>query len=241
MSPTAAAHGDFPHPFVAVDVVLVAVREGRLETLVVAREDEKPRGWALAGAFVGVDESVEAAAARVVREKLGLRRKPRLWALEPFGEVRRDPRRRVISLPHVALVDPHRFAERKPRGPQPVAVATVSVDPLRVHVRGEPTRLVFDHMQMLEAAVEHLAERVDLGDDKVLRDLLPDRFPVRRLQEVHDALRGTSSNKDSFRRRMAPRLQDTGERESGVDHRPATLFSWAPFDEARSSSRRRSK
>lgn len=232
---------DFPHPFVAVDVVLVAVREGRLETVVLERRDEEPRGWALPGAFVRIDESVEDAAARVVREKLGLRRKPRLWALEPFGKVHRDKRRRVISLPHVALVEPDRFEGRKPKGPQPVEVATVDVDPLRVGVRGQPTRLVFDHMQMLEAAVEHLAERVELGDDKVLRDLLPERFPVRRLQEVHDALRGTASNKDSFRRRMAPRLRPTGERESGVDHRPATLFSWAPFDEEDRSSRRRSR
>ena len=60
-----------------------------------------------------------------------------------------------------------------------------------------------------------------------MRDqLLPSRFTLRALQEVHEAVLGRALNKDSFRRRMlqSGRVKATGKREAGVGHRPAELY-----------------
>jgi 8-oxo-dGTP diphosphatase len=56
--------------------------------------------------------------------------------------------------------------------------------------------------------------------------LLPERFTLRQLQQVHETILANPLNKDSFRRRMLASglLEATGEREQDVDHRPAELY-----------------
>ena len=63
-----------------------------------------PRRWALPGGFVGIDESLDDAAARVLRDKAGLT--VFIEQLFTFGSPSRDPRTRVISVAYYALVDP---------------------------------------------------------------------------------------------------------------------------------------
>jgi 8-oxo-dGTP diphosphatase len=60
--------------------------------------------------------------------------------------------------------------------------------------------------------------------------LLPDRFTLRQLQDVHEAILGVPLNKPAFRRRMLDKgwLAATGERETGASFRPAELFRFEP-------------
>ncbi|TGS95194.1 NUDIX hydrolase, partial [Mesorhizobium sp. M8A.F.Ca.ET.213.01.1.1] len=60
----------FQRPSVAVDLVLLGLRDGR-PTVLLLRRDQHPHAgrWALPGGFVGIDESLDAVAARVLREK----------------------------------------------------------------------------------------------------------------------------------------------------------------------------
>ena len=77
---------------VAVDVALIAVDDGALRTLVVSRDEHPFKGqWALPGAFVGVEESLEAAARRALASKVGLEGLF-LEQLYTFGQPARDPR-----------------------------------------------------------------------------------------------------------------------------------------------------
>ena len=64
---------DFPPLAVTVDLVLLTVREGRLAVLLQRRGEEPHKGdRALPGGFVGVDESLDAAAQRILADKAGL-------------------------------------------------------------------------------------------------------------------------------------------------------------------------
>src|SRR5262249_6194487 len=88
---------EFPHASVAVDVALLTVARGALQALLVRRGEHPHRGrWALAGGFVGMRESLEDAAARVLARRTGLSG-IFLEQLFTFGDVGRDPRTRVIS------------------------------------------------------------------------------------------------------------------------------------------------
>jgi 8-oxo-dGTP diphosphatase len=99
----------FDRPSVAVDVILLSAMEGELYTLVVRRTDHPAKGrWALPGTFVAMNESLEAAAARALSEKVGLEG-TFIEQLYTFGEPKRDPRTRVISVAYYALVDGRRF------------------------------------------------------------------------------------------------------------------------------------
>src|SRR5262245_12970518 len=89
---------EFAHPSVTVDVAPMATGDGALHVLLVRRADHPAKGkWALAGGFVGMKESLDAAAERVLATKAGLSG-IFLEQLYTFGEVDRDPRTRVITV-----------------------------------------------------------------------------------------------------------------------------------------------
>src|SRR5262245_46784595 len=95
----------YEHPSVAVDVALVAVADGALRTLLLRRPEPPQRGrWALPGTFVRMDEPLEATAARALATKVGVEG-VYLEQLYTFGAPRRDPRTRVITVAHYALID----------------------------------------------------------------------------------------------------------------------------------------
>jgi len=214
----------FDRPSVAVDVALFTVADGVLRALVVERTEPPQRGsWALPGAFVGLDESLEDAARRALETKAGVG-EVFLEQLYTFGAPTRDPRTRVISVTYYALVDPERLADAELRrvrvpwdGESGGAVEVMSAS-------GEPVPLAFDHAEILGQAVKRLRGKLDYSP--IGFQLLPERFTLRRLQDVHETILGKAVNKDSFRRRMlaSGQLEPTGEREGDVEHRPAELY-----------------
>jgi 8-oxo-dGTP diphosphatase len=64
----------FPHPHLTVDVVLLTLREGALHAVLVRRDEAPFAGrWVLPGGFVHLTDTLDAAAARVLETKVGLR------------------------------------------------------------------------------------------------------------------------------------------------------------------------
>ena len=189
--------------------------------------------WALPGGFVGIDEGLEAAAARVLARKTGLEA-VFVEQLYTFGDPGRDPRTRVISVAYYALVDFARFAEAARRS-DGLAVGRISVPwegetggPVELtDGAGEPLPLAFDHGEILGTAVKRLRGKLDYSP--VGFQLLPASFTLLELQRVHETVLARPLNKDSFRRRMlaSGQLEATGERQAEVDHRPAERYRFA--------------
>lgn len=233
----------FDRPSVAVDVALMTVDGGSLRALLIRRDEHPDRGrWALPGGFVRPDESLEVAARRVIADKAGLT-DIFVEQLYTFGAPGRDPRTRVISVAHYALVDPARLTPAIVSGAAGAAdrrLAPVTVDwsgeaggPAIAREEagddaGRPLPLAFDHADMLGLVVQRLRGKLDYAP--IGFELLPDRFTLRQLQSVHETILGRSLNVDSFRRRMlASRTLDaTGEREADTHHRPAELYRFDP-------------
>ncbi|WP_156679503.1 NUDIX hydrolase [Sphingomonas profundi] len=221
---------DHPRPALAVDVAIVAVIAGALQTLLVRRGEAPFAGhWSLPGGFVRIDETIEAAALRVLRDKADVTR-VHVEQLYTFGAVSRDPRMRVVSVGHIALLPPDRFAAiatggdvAQARVALPASGSAVALSP-----GGDPLPLAFDHAEILAATVQRLGGKLDWSD--VGFALLPPEFTLRQLQDVHEALAGRSLNKPAFRRRMIDRgwLEPTGRREAEASHRPAELYRHRP-------------
>ena len=222
-------------PWIAgILVALLAVASGQLHALLVRRTEHPARGsWALPGGFVGIDESLDDAAERLLRTKAGLAG-VFLEQLYTFGDPDRDPRTRVITVAHYALVDRVQFESARDATRETIG-ARIEVPwvgetggPVEcITSEGVPLELAFDHADILGMAVKRI--RGKLGYTPIGFQLLPSRFSLRQLQEVHETVLGQPLNKDSFRRRMlaSGQLEATGDKQRDVGHRPAELYRFA--------------
>ena len=89
----------YPRPSLTVDCVVFGLDlvEKNLKILLIKRNLEPFKDkWALPGGFVTMDESLEEAAERELREESGLR-DIYLEQVYTFGAIDRDPRGRVVS------------------------------------------------------------------------------------------------------------------------------------------------
>ncbi|MBX2801446.1 MAG: NUDIX hydrolase [Myxococcales bacterium] len=220
----------FERPSLAVDVAVLTVARGALQALLVQRTEHPYLGaWGLPGGFVSMDESLSAAARRILREKGGLD-KVFIEQLYTFGDPVRDPRMRIVTVAYYALLDAgrlgHATAERR--------FFELRVDwegetggPVHPVEDGAELPLAFDHADILGMAVRRIRGKLDYTP--IGFQLLPETFTLRQLQHVHETVLGRRVNKDSFRRRMlaSGQLEATGEREQEVGHRPAELYQFA--------------
>jgi 8-oxo-dGTP diphosphatase len=209
-----------PRPALTVDCVVLAFEAGALSVLLIRRGLAPFLGsWALPGGFVRIDETLEEAARRELREETGL---PQVYLeeLRTFSRVDRDPRERVVSVAFVALV----------RGRSEQVKEGSDAAEARWFPLAALPPLAFDHGEILEAARERLRTR--LRTKPIGFELLPARFPLRALQELYEAVLGTPLDKRNFRKRVLSLgvLAETGEQEEGVPHRAAALYR---FDERR--------
>jgi 8-oxo-dGTP diphosphatase len=219
----------FARPSVAVDLVLLTMAEGSLAALLHQREDHPHKGdWSLPGSFVGIEEGLDAAARRVLATKAGIDT-AYLEQLYTFGAPARDPRMRIITIAYFALL-PADVLAAAVQDRSDLAIVPLHVpDEQGGHVTArrtgqEPLPLAFDHAEILGHAVRRLRGKLDYS--RIAFALLPPLFTLRALQDVHEAILGTTFGKPAFRRRMLDTgwIEGTGTRESGASFRPAELY-----------------
>jgi 8-oxo-dGTP diphosphatase len=209
---------EYPFVYLTVDVVVLSVRNGELCALVVKRGSPPFEGrWALPGGFVDPDEDLQRAALRELGEETGISgRGVRLQQLRAYGDPRRDPRHRVVSVAHLALL---------PADTATAAGDDASAAEWRPVARLLRSRLAFDHRRILADAVERLAD--DLEHSTVATSLLPREFTVSELRAVYETVWGQALDPGNFQRKVMSTdgfVVPTGAQTSGGLGRPAALF-----------------
>ena len=103
-------YGSHSRFYVSVDCIIFGLKEGKLSILLTRRAFEPEKGkWSLMGGFVRPDESVDAAAKRVLYELTGLH-DVYMRQVGAFGSIDRDPGERVVSVAYFALLDTSRLS-----------------------------------------------------------------------------------------------------------------------------------
>ncbi|MDO8425806.1 MAG: NUDIX domain-containing protein [bacterium] len=203
-------------PLVATDIVLFALRDDALQVVLIRRAMPPFAGkWALPGGFVLPDETIDHAAKRELAEETGMRIAGEyLEQLYTFGEVRRDPRARVISVAYLALMHGE---GAEPRGGSDAADATW-------FAIGSLPQLAFDHADIIAYALQRL--RYKLEYTNVLYAMLPEHFTLPDLQQAYETIMGAALDKRNFRKKIislgfVKPLQRWTQPEKG---RPAQLW-----------------
>ena len=209
----------YDRPSVTVDVVIFTLQERELHVLLVKRKRWPFEGrWAIPGGFINMDESLEQAARRELEEETGVR-DIYLEQLYTFGEPKRDPRTRVISVAYIALVS---------ADTQTLRVSEESIDVRWFPVRRLPGALAFDHDAILAAGLERLRSKLEYTT--LAFQLLPEIFSILELKHIYEQIWGEEGedeklDKGNFYRKIkdANILEDTGMRREGRG-RPTTLY-----------------
>lgn len=207
---------EYPRPALAVDCVVFGFDETELKVLLIRRGLDPFKGrWALPGGFVHMGETVDDAARRELVEETGLKN-VFLEQLYTFSAVNRDPRDRVVSVAHYALV---KLSDHSAKA------ATDAASAEWFPVSKVPP-LAFDHANILATALARLKGKVRY--EPIGFELLPPKFTLSQLQHLYEAILETDLDKRNFRKKVLGfglLIPLKGTQMTGR-HRPAQLFSF---------------
>ena len=205
------ADPNHPAPIATVDAVLMTLRQGAL-CVALLRRDRAPFAGRLAlpGGYVHVpqDRSLEASAARILRDKARLECRF-LEQLGTFGGRARDPRGWSLTVAYLALV--------------PEADLAAAGGVLAPHAVAALPPLAFDHAAIVAAAVQRLRGKSSYSALPAF--LLPPLFTLTELHGVYQQVLGVRLDPASFRRKIIAQgiVEAVDGRRTGA-HRPAALF-----------------
>lgn len=173
----------------AVDCIIFGFDGADLKLLLIKRGFEPEKGrWSLMGGFVQPRETLEQAAARVLKELTGLE-DVYMEQLHAFSEVERDPIERTISVTYTSLIDINKYKKQMNND---------------FHSEWFPLKklpsLIFDHRDMVEMAKEKL--RYKAAFHPIVFELLPEKFTLPQLQSLYEGIYGALMDKRNFSRKV---------------------------------------
>jgi 8-oxo-dGTP diphosphatase len=204
-------------PLVAVDILIFSIIDNALQILLIKRKFAPFADmWAIPGGFVREQESLENAARRELAEETGLTDVGMfLEQLFTFGEPKRDPRGRVISISYYALIPASKIGVLKAK--------TDASQTCWMPVNGLPD-LAFDHEKIIKYALERLRYKMEYTN--VSYALLDDEFTLTDLQKIYEVVFAKSFDKRNFRKKILSLgiLEPTGKTLVRGVHRPAKTY-----------------
>jgi len=189
---------EYPHPAVTADCVVFGYDGKEIKVLLIKRGAEKEASntayvgeWALPGGFMDIenDRTIAHTAARELKEETGLKLSVKDFKeVGTFSDIKRDPRERVITVAHYALVK--------------LLSVEADTDAERAEwfsIKDIPS-LAFDHDKILRVAFSRL--RKDIHFEPVGFDLLPEIFTMPQLQNLYEAILDFHFDRRNFANKM---------------------------------------
>lgn len=197
----------YPHPAVTADCVVFGFDGKELKVLLIERGIEPYKGnWALPGGFLHMDETAEECARRELKEETGIEVN-HLEQIGAFSAVDRDPRERIITIAHYALVRQSQVSG----GDDAAQAQWFSLT--------EIPPLAFDHKTILEKALEQLRHNICFAP--IGFNLLDEIFEMGQLQRLYESILQHSFDRRNFSSKMLRLglIESIAERPDGTPSR----------------------
>lgn len=202
----------YPKVPVTVDCVIFGFEENKLKVLLIKSDLEMFNGrLSLLGDFVKDNEELDDAAYRVLKERTGMN-DVFLDQVRTFGSPGRHPGGRVITVAYCSLLNINHHELK------------IHDNDLHWHSVATLKEMAFDHKEIVDACYAWLQKRIQ--EHPLGFNLLPDKFSLRELQNLYEAILGVSLDRRNFRKKFASMdlLIDINEMEQDVPHRPGKLY-----------------
>lgn len=204
----------FPHPSVTTDCVIFGFDGAELNVLLIKRGIDPYKGrWAMPGGFLNPEETAEEGARRELMEETGMQQ-AYMEQFHTYTAPDRDPRERVITIAHLALVKMQQV-----KGGDDAAEA-------RWFPICRVPQLAFDHDAILRDALTRLRERIHFYP--IGYDLLPEKFTIKELQALYEGILGIRFDRRNFAKKMfhLELLTELDETTWPMPKRQAKLYSF---------------
>jgi len=205
---------EYPKPAVTVDIVIFTIQNNELKVLLVKRKNEPFKGmWAIPGGFVKMGESLDDAAKRELREETGVG-DVYLEQLYTFGEPKRDPRDRVITVAYVALANSSNIKLH----------AETDVSEAKWFQINQLPKLAFDHESILNYALKRLRWKFEYTT--VAFSMMPKEFTISQVQKIYEIVFNKKFDKRNFAKKIISLniLKEEGINRE-VSYRPPQMYS----------------
>lgn len=201
---------------ISVDCVIFGFDNNELKVLLIKSDlEEFQDKWSLLGDLVKPDENLDSASYRVLKERTGLD-DVYLEQVFTFGDVGRHPAGRVITTAYYSLINVKDHQLK------------LAHNELHWHPVHDTSSLAFDHQLILDTCLKKLQSKIN--EHPVVFNLLPEKFSLRELQSLYEAILGVKMDRRNFRKKffLMGWLEDVNELEQDVPHRPGKLYRFDP-------------
>jgi 8-oxo-dGTP diphosphatase len=199
--------------YVATDCIIFGFDEGKLKLLIFKRRVEPLKGeFSLIGSFVKLEEDVDSAAQRVLKEITGLEN-VFMEELKAYGAANRDPGYRCVSIGQYALIRVNDY-DRK----------LVEKHGAHWYDLEDLPELVLDHGEMVNDALERLKRKARY--QPIGFELLPEKFTLPQLQQLYEAIYQKELDARNFRKKVLSHnvLEKLDEKDKTSSRRGAFLY-----------------
>lgn len=204
----------YPKVALTVDCAIFGFEDNKLKVLLIRSDLEVYKGkWSLLGDIVRETERLDEAAYRVLNERTGMAN-IYLDQVRSFSSPDRHPGGRVVTIAYCSLLN-IRHHELK-----------ITVNELHWHSLEslKEKDMAFDHKAIIDRCYQWLQKRIQ--EHPLGFNLLPEKFSLRELQNLYEAILNVELDRRNFRKKFFSMdfLEDTGEFEEDVKHRPGKLY-----------------
>ena len=202
----------YPTVPLTVDCVIFGFDDNTLKVLLIKSDLDQFHGkLSLLGDNILSNEDLDNAANRVLMMRTGMK-DVYLEQVQTFSKPNRHPGGRVVTTVYASLLNIKHHA------------LEILDNELNWHKVTEINKMAFDHKEILDTCHQWLPKRIQ--EHPLAFNLLPEKFSLRALQNVYEAILDTKLDRRNFRKKFASMgfLKDTNEFESQVTHRPGKLF-----------------
>ncbi len=196
----------------SIDCVIFGFEENKLKVLLIRSDMKKFHSrWSLLGDLLNPNEDLDEAAYRILKQRTGLD-DLFLEQVQAFGKVSRHPGGRVVTVAYYSLIN---VLNHKLR---------ILDNEIHWHDVTAVKDLAFDHQNIYETCLKRLQKRVQ--EHPLGFSLLPNKFSLRELQNLYEAILGIKLDRRNFRKKFFSMdfLVDLEEIETDVPHRPGKLY-----------------
>lgn len=202
----------YPAVPITVDCVIFGFEENELKVLLIRSDLQYFEGkWSLLGDNLNETEELDEAAYRILLQRTGMN-DVFLEQVKTFGSPDRHPGGRVLTIAYCSLLNIKHHEVK------------IHDNELHWHSVKSVTDLAFDHKAIFDECYQWLQKRI--LEHPLAFNLLPERFSLRELQNLYEAILGVELDRRNFRKKFFSMdfLIDLDQFEENVPHRPGKLY-----------------